>query len=88
MPRAPTNYKKLYKESQQIFQNSQHSFDELAKLNSDLENKYKNLNKEFDVAVETNMKFHQTIIEQRGIINYLELQISKMDKIISELEKK
>ena len=88
MPRKTTDYKKLYQESNKLFKEQQLNVEFAIQKLDELENKYKNLNKEFDVAVETNMKFHQTIIEQRGIINYLELQVSKMDKIISELEKK
>ena len=87
MPRTPTDYKKLYQQSQELLKHADFSFDELAKLNDNLEKKHENLNKEFDVAVKTNMKFHHTIIEQRGIINYLEAQVSKMDKIITEMEK-
>ena len=87
MARLPTNYKKLYQESNELFKEQQLNVEFAIQKLDELENKYKNLNKEFDVAVETNMKFHHTIIEQRGIINYLEAQVSKMDKIIFELEK-
>jgi len=51
-----------------------------------LENKHKNLNLEFDKAVGINKQFQQTIVEQRGIINYLESQVSKINKKITELE--
>jgi hypothetical protein len=88
MPRAPTNWKKLYQQSQELLQHSNFSFDQLAKLNNDLEKKHENLNKEFDRAVEINKKMNHTIIEQRGIIHYLEAQVSKMDMKITELEKK
>jgi small-conductance mechanosensitive channel len=87
MPRKPTDYKKLYQESNELFKEQQLNVEFAIQKLDELENKYKNLSKEFDVAVETNTKFHQTIIEQRGIIHYLEAQVSKMDKIISELEK-
>ena len=87
MPRKPTDYKKLYQESQEVFLKTQDSFDELAVLNSDLENKHKNLNLEFDKAVEINKKFQHTIIEQRGIINYLELQVKKLDEKLTKTEK-
>jgi uncharacterized coiled-coil protein SlyX len=87
MARLPTNYKKLYQESNELFKEQQLNVEFAIQKLDELENKYKNLNKEFDVAVETNMKFHHTIIEQRGIINYLELQVRKLDSKITELEK-
>jgi predicted Rossmann fold nucleotide-binding protein DprA/Smf involved in DNA uptake len=87
MPRKPTDYKKLYQESQELFLKNQDSFDELAVLNSDLENKHRNLNKEFDKAVEINKQFQNTIVEQRGIINYLELQVKKLDEKLTKTEK-
>ena len=87
MPRKPTDYKKLYQESQELFLKNQDSFDELAVLNSDLENKHRNLNKEFDKAVEINKQFQNTIVEQRGVINYLELQVKKLDEKLTKTEK-
>ena len=87
MPRKPTDYKKLYQESNESFKAQQMNVEFAIQKLDEFEKRYKNLSKEFDVAVETNTKFHQTIIEQRGIINYLEAQVSKMDKIITEMEK-
>ena len=87
MPRKPTDYKKLYQESNELFKEQQLNVEFAIQKLDELENRYKNLSKEFDVAVETNTKFHQTIIEQSGVIHYLEARVSKMDKIISELEK-
>jgi hypothetical protein len=88
MARTPTDYKKLYKESNELFIEQQANLEFAIRKIDELENKHKNLSKEFDVAVETNMKFHHTIIEQRGVIHYLESQVSKMDVKITELENK
>jgi hypothetical protein len=52
-----------------------------------LTDKYKNLNSEFDKAVEINKKFQQTIIEQRGIIEYLELQGIKLNDKLTKMGK-
>jgi len=87
MARPPTDYKKLYQKSQELFLKNQDSFDELAVLHSDLENKYRNLNKEFDKAVDINKQFQSTIVEQRGIIHYLEFQIQKLNGELDEMVK-
>jgi serine phosphatase RsbU (regulator of sigma subunit) len=76
MSKEPTNWKKLHKQSEELLKHADNSFQQLAKLNDDLENRHKNLNLEFDKAVEINKKFQHTIIEQRGIINYLEGKIN------------
>jgi DNA-binding GntR family transcriptional regulator len=87
MARTPRDYKKLYKEAtiDLVIENGTRT--KALEMLKELQTKHENLNKEFDVAVETNTKFHQTIIEQSGIIHYFEARVSKMDKIISELEK-
>jgi chromosome segregation ATPase len=59
---------------------------DLSILLDTLEDKHKNLNLEFDKAVGINKQFQETIVEQRGIINYLESQVSKINKKITELE--
>jgi len=59
---------------------------DLSILLDTLEDNHKNLNLEFDKAVGINKQFQETIVEQRGIINYLELQVSKINKKITELE--
>ena len=76
MPRHLTNWKKLYGESQDFLKHANFLFEQLKKLNDDLEKKHAGLNKEFDKAVEINKKFQHTIIEQRGVINYLEGKIN------------
>jgi uncharacterized coiled-coil protein SlyX len=87
MPRKPTDYKKLYQESNELFKEQQLNVEFAIQKLDELENKYKNLSKEFDKAVEINKKFQHTIIEQRGIINYLELQIKKLDEKLTKTEK-
>jgi chromosome segregation ATPase len=86
MARTPTDYKKLYKESNELFIEQQANLEFAIHKIDELENKHKNLNKEFDKAVEINKKFQHTIIEQRGIINYLELQVQKLNHELDDLE--
>jgi frataxin-like iron-binding protein CyaY len=81
MARTPTNWKKLHEQSQELLKHADNSFEQLAKLNDDLENRHKNLNLEFDKAVEINKQFQHTIIEQRGIINYLEKKLAEMEAL-------
>ena len=88
MPRKPTNYKKLYQESNELFKEQQLNVEFAIQKLNEFENRYKNLNKEFGKAVEVNKQFQETIVQQRGIIHYLETQVSKMDMKITELEKK
>ena len=75
MPRKPIDYKKLYQESDELFKDQQVNVELAIKKIGELENRHKNLNLEFDKAVEINKKFQHTIIEQRGVINYLEGKI-------------
>ena len=86
MARAPTDYKKLYKESNELFIEQQANLEFAIRKIDELENKYKNLNLEFDKAVEINKQFQHSIIEQRGIINYLELQVQKLNHELDDLE--
>jgi hypothetical protein len=86
MARTPTDYKKLYKESNELFIEQQANLEFAIHKIDELENKHKNLNKEFDKAVEINKRFQHDIIEQRGVIAYLELQIQKLDDEIYDLE--
>ena len=65
MSKPKIDYKKAYTQAEE-------KITELSIMLDTLENKHKNLNKEFDKAVEINKGFQHTIIEQRGIINYLE----------------
>ena len=80
MAKTLMNWKKEFKDSQELLKHANNSFEQLAKLNDDLENRHKNLNLEFDKAVEINKQFQHTIIEQRGIIHYLEKKLTKMGK--------
>jgi len=88
MPRTPTNWKNLYKETKERIDTSQEIISKSLKTFEDLDNKYKHLSKEFDKAVEINKQFQNTIMEQRGIIHYLELQVRKLDSKLTELENK
>jgi hypothetical protein len=76
MPKEPRDYKKLYKNAtiDLVIENDGRT--KALERIKELENRHKNLNLEFDKAVEINKKFQHTIIEQRGIINYLEGKIN------------
>jgi len=87
MPRKPTNYKKLYQESNQLFKEQQINVEFAIQKLNEFENRYKNLNKEFGKAVEVNKQFQETIVQQRGIIHYLETQVRILDKKLTEMEK-
>lgn len=80
MARAPTDYKKEYTLAEEKIIDLSITLDTLT-------DKYKNLNSEFDKAVEINKKFQQTIIEQRGIIEYLELQGIKLNDKLTKMGK-
>ena len=80
MARAPTDYKKAYTLAEEKIIDLSITLDTLT-------DKYKNLNSEFDKAVEINKKFQQTIIEQRGIIEYLELQGIKLNDKLTKMGK-
>jgi hypothetical protein len=75
MPKKTIDWKQKYED--QIERDKEIVFD-LRRKTDDLEERYYKLNKEFDKAVEINKNFQNIIIEQRGIINYLEIQISKL----------
>jgi len=79
MGRPKIDYKKAHTHAEE-------KIIDLSILLDTLENKHKNLNLEFDRAVGINKQFQETIVEQRGIINYLESQVSKINKKITELE--
>ena len=85
MARVPTDYKKLYKQAtiDLVIENDGRT-KALERIN-ELQNKHENLNKEFDKAVEINKQFQHTIIEQRGIIHYLELQVRTLDKKLTDM---
>jgi hypothetical protein len=85
MARAPRDYKKLYKEAtiDLVIENGTRT--KALEMLKELQNKHENLNKEFDKAVEINKQFQHTIIEQRGIITYLEMQVRKLDEKLTEL---
>jgi DNA-binding GntR family transcriptional regulator len=86
MARTPRDYKKLYKEAtiDLVIENGTRT--KALEMLKELQIKHENLNKEFDVAVETNTKFHRTIIEQSGIIHYLEAQVQKLNHELDDLE--
>ena len=86
MARTPRDYKKLYKEAtiDLVIENGTRT--KALEMLKELQIKHENLNKEFDKAVEINKKFQHTIIEQRGIINYLELQVQKLNHELDDLE--
>lgn len=69
MPKPKMDYKKAYTQAETTIK-------DLSIMVDSLENRHKNLNLEFDKAVEINKKFQHTIIEQRGVINYLEGKIN------------
>jgi uncharacterized coiled-coil protein SlyX len=87
MPRKPTNYKKLYQESNQLFKEQQINVEFAIQKLDEIENKHKNLNEEFSKAVAINKQFQETIVQQRGIIHYLETQVRILDKKLTEMEK-
>jgi len=60
---------------------------DLSILLDTLEDKHKNLNLEFDKAVGINKQFQETIVEQRGIIDYLELREKKMNEQLTKMGK-
>jgi hypothetical protein len=72
MPRKPTDWKQKYENSIiQTKRDVENIFD-LRKELDDIQERHKALNKEFDKAVAINKQFQETIVEQRGIIHYLE----------------
>ena len=88
MARPPINWKKKHQVAMQLINETQIVINKTEKTINELDSKYKTLSKEFDNAVEINKQLHNTIIEQSGIIHYLESQVSKMDVKITELENK
>ena len=87
MARAPKDYAKLFKDAViQIEQDKENIFD-LRKEVDDIQERYYKLNKEFDKAVAINKQFQETIVEQRGIIHYLETQARILNKKLTEMEK-
>ena len=80
MGRPKIDYKKAHTHAEEKIIN-------LSILLDALENKHKNLNLEFDKAVGINKQFQQTIIEQRGIIDYLELREKKMNEQLTKMGK-
>ena len=85
MARPPKNYKKLYADSIGIIEDAQSNVELAIQKIDELDKKYAGLNKEFDKAVEINKQFQHTIIEQRGIIHYLELQVRTLDKKLTDM---
>ena len=53
----------------------------------DIQQRYYLLNKEFDKAVAINKEFQETIVQQRGIIHYLEMQVRAIDQKLTNMEK-
>ena len=88
MARPPINWKKKHQAAMELINDSKDILAQTHETIEELISKYKDLSKEFDNAVEINKQFQNTIIEQRGIIHYLESQVSKMDVKITELENK
>ena len=86
MAKAPKDYAKLYKAAIIQTERDKENIFDLRKEVDDIQERYYGLNKEFDKAVAINKQFQETIVEQRGIINYLESQVSKINKKITELE--
>jgi len=80
MGRPKIDYKKAHTHAEE-------KIIDLSILLDTLENKHKNLNLEFDKAVGINKQFQQTIIEQRGIIDYLELREKKMNEQLTKMGK-
>jgi hypothetical protein len=87
MGRPPKDYKKLYNNASIDLVIEFDSRTKALEMLKESQNKHENLNKEFDKAVEINKQFQHTIIEQRGIIEYLELRERMLSKKIIELEK-
>ena len=81
MARPPKNYKKLYADSIGIIEDAQSNVELAIKKIDELDKKYAGLNKEFDKAVEINKQFQHAIIEQRGIIHYLEKKLAEMEAL-------
>ena len=75
MPRKPINWKQKYENTIIQTERDKENIFDLRKEVDDIQERYKGLNKEFDKAVEINKQFQHTIIEQRGVINYLEGKI-------------
>ena len=80
MGRPSKDYKKAYTLAEEKIIDLSITLDTLT-------DRYKNLNLEFDKAVEINKQFQQTIIEQRGIIEYLELQGIKLNDKLTKMGK-
>jgi len=80
MGRPKIDYKKAHTHAEE-------KIIDLSILLDTLENKHKNLNLEFDKAVGINKQFQQTIIEQRGIINYLELREKNLNEQLTKMGK-
>ena len=80
MGRPKIDYKKAHTHAEE-------KIIDLSILLDTLENKHKNLNLEFDKAVGINKQFQETIVEQRGIIDYLELREKKMNEQLTKMGK-
>ena len=78
MPKKPIDWKQKHEDAMIQTERDKEIVFDLRRKTDDLEERYYKLNKEFDKAVEINKNFQNIIIEQRGIINYLEIQISKL----------
>ena len=87
MAKAPKDYAKLYKAAIIQTERDKENIFDLRKEVDDIQERYYGLNKEFDKAVAINKQFQETIVEQRGIIHYLETQARILDQKLTNMEK-
>ena len=87
MAKAPKDYAKLYKAAIIQTERDKENIFDLRKEVDDIQERYYGLNKEFDKAVAINKEFQETIVQQRGIIHYLEMQVRAIDQKLTNMEK-
>lgn len=75
---AARDYKKLYNALKVTYESCADQYATLAKEHTQLADKYDRLDNEFTKAVISNRKYQEQLLEQRGIIGFLEGKITKL----------
>ena len=87
MPKKPIDWKQKHEDAMIQIERDKEICYELRKEVDDIQQRYYLLNKEFDKAVAINKEFQETIVQQRGIIHYLEMQVRAIDQKLTKMEK-
>lgn len=80
---AARDYKKLYNEMKELHKHVEERFFSLNETHAELMKRYSRLDDEFTKAVNSNRRYQEQLLEQRGIIGFLE---SKLLKLSEELD--